>query len=124
MRILKTRWFHKWAKKERLTDGALRKAVTEMERGLIEADLGGYVYKKRVALPGRGKSGSVRTIIAYRVEDKAFYVYGFAKDKRANIRDDELKAFKIVAENLLSHSDEQHNQLLTIEELVEVENHE
>jgi hypothetical protein len=36
----------------------------------------------------------------------------------------ELKAFKIVAENLLSHSDEQLNQLLTIEELVEVENHE
>lgn len=77
-----------------------------------------------MALPGRGKSGSVRTIIAYRVEDKAFYVYGFAKDKRAKIRDDELKAFKIVAENLLSHSDEQRNQLLTIEELVEVENHE
>ena len=92
-----------------------------MEQGLIEADLGGHVYKKRVALPGRGKSGSLRTIIAYRLEDRAFYVYGFAKNKRANIRDDELKVLKVVAENLLSHSDQQLNDLLAVEELVEVE---
>ena len=121
MRVFKTRWFNKWAKKEKLPDSALLKAVEEMKRGLIDADLGGHVYKKRVALPGRGKSGSLRTIIAYQVEDSAFYVYGFAKNTRANIREDELKAFKIVAENLLSHSDKQLDQLLNVEELVEVE---
>lgn len=120
MRIFKTHWFHKWAKKEKLTDKALQKAVAEMEQGLIDADLGGHVVKKRVALAGRGKSGGLRTIIAYRVEDKAFYVYGFAKNTRANIRDDELKAFKVVAENLLSHSEEQLVKLLNFDELVEV----
>ena len=82
MRVFKTRWFHRWARKERLSDEALVSAVGEMEQGLIDADLGGNVYKKRVAFPGRGKSGSTRTIVAYRVEDKAFYMYGFAKNKR------------------------------------------
>ena len=85
------------------------------------ADLGGNVYKKRVALPGRGKSGSLRTVIAYRVEDKAFYVYGFAKGKRANIRDDELKVFKLIAADLLSNDNKGLNRMILAEELVEVE---
>jgi hypothetical protein len=124
MRILKTRWFHKWAKKEKLTDSALRKAVAEMEQGLIDADLGSNVYKKRVALPGRGKSGSLRTIIAYQFKDKAFYVYGFAKGKRANIREDELKVFKLLAADLLSNDDNGLNRMIEAEELIEVENNE
>lgn len=51
MRIFKTPVFAKWARQEKLTDGQLRQAVKEMEQGLIEADLGGHIYKKRVALP-------------------------------------------------------------------------
>jgi len=124
MRIFKTRWFHKWAKKEKLTDSALRKAVAEMEQGLIDADLGSNVYKKRVALPGRGKSGSLRTIIAYQIKDKAFYVYGFAKNKRASIRDDELKVFKLLATDLLSNDDNGLNRMVVAEELIEVESDE
>ena len=49
MRIFKIRRFNQWANKEKLTDAALKKAVAEMESGLIEADLGSHVYKKRVA---------------------------------------------------------------------------
>jgi len=49
-----------------------------MEQGLVDADLGGHVMKKRVALPGRGKSSGARTNIACQVEDKAFFIYGFA----------------------------------------------
>ena len=124
MRIFKTRWFHKWAKKEKLTDSALRKAVAEMEQGLIDADLGSNIYKKRVALPSRGKSGSLRTIIAYQIKDKAFYVYGFAKSKRANIHDDELKVFKLLAADLLSNDDEGLNRMIVAEELIEVEDNE
>ncbi|MBL1276423.1 MAG: type II toxin-antitoxin system RelE/ParE family toxin [Ectothiorhodospiraceae bacterium] len=105
MRIFKTRPFHRWAIDIKLADEALSSAVDEMERGLIDVNLGGHVYKKRVALKGRGKSGGVRTIIAYRIEDKAFFVYGFAKNARANISSDELKAFKKLANELLSHRD-------------------
>ncbi|NQZ08237.1 MAG: type II toxin-antitoxin system RelE/ParE family toxin [Algicola sp.] len=65
MKIFKTHWFNKWAKKENLPDNALIVAVMEIERGLVDANLGGHVVKKRVAMPGRGKRGSMRTIVAY-----------------------------------------------------------
>ena len=64
MRIFKNKAFNKWADKEGLSDGALRIAVDEMECGLIDADLGGHLMKKRVAVGGRGKSGGVRTLLA------------------------------------------------------------
>ena len=59
MQILKSRAFSKWSAKEGLDDDALRNAVDEMERGLIDADLGGHVVKKRVAVKGRGKRGGL-----------------------------------------------------------------
>jgi hypothetical protein len=95
-----------------------------MEQGLIDADLGSNIYKKRVALPSQGKSGSLRTIIAYQFKDKAFYVYGFAKGKRANIRDDELKVFKLLSADLISNDDDGLNQMIEAEELIEVDNNE
>ena len=52
MRIFKSKSFCKWATKEGLTNKALVAAVTEMEEGLIDADLGGNVYKKRAAIEG------------------------------------------------------------------------
>ena len=60
MKIYKTKWFHRWAAREGLADTMLHKAVSELEAGLADA-LGGYVYKKRIGLPGRGKRGGVRT---------------------------------------------------------------
>ena len=71
MRVFKTKAFHKWAAQERLTDVVLRAAAKEMAQGLIDADLGGYVVKKRAALPGRGKSGEVRTLVAFKRGSKA-----------------------------------------------------
>ncbi|WP_343294037.1 type II toxin-antitoxin system RelE/ParE family toxin [Vandammella animalimorsus] len=56
-RVFKTRYFSRWMHKTALTDPALCAAVEEMRCGLVDADLGGGVVKKRVALPGRGKSG-------------------------------------------------------------------
>jgi hypothetical protein len=35
-----------------------------MANGLIDADLGGGIVKKRIALPGQGKRGSTRTLLA------------------------------------------------------------
>lgn len=66
MRYFKTRAFNRWAGKAGVTDTVLLKAVADIERGLIDADLGSYLLKQRVALPGRGKSGSARTLLATR----------------------------------------------------------
>ena len=120
MRIFKTRWFDKWAAKQGLTDKVLVAAIREVENGLVDADLGGHVYKKRVALPGRGKSGGLRTLIAFRAVDRAFFVYGFAKSERTNISTKELKALRLLAEQLLSYTPPALTKGLQAEELTEV----
>jgi len=120
MRIFKNKAFNKWATKEGLCDSVLRAAVVEIERGLIDADLGGHVVKKRVAIDGRGKSGGVRTLLAYCVNNKAFFVYGFTKNVRANISQDELKALKNLAKELLAYSDQMLETLIEKKALIEV----
>ncbi len=122
MRVFKNKAFSKWATKEGLDDQVLWLAVDEMERGLIDAHLGGHVFKKRVAIRGRGKSGGVRTLLAYRIADKAFFMYGFAKNTRANINIDELKALKYLASELLAYSNKQLDEAVKHGELIEVEN--
>jgi hypothetical protein len=74
-------------------------------RGLIDADLGGGVIKQRLAREGQGKSGGFRSIVLFRRSEKAFFVYGFAKSDKDNIRRDELKAFRKLAGEMLSLDD-------------------
>lgn len=85
MRIFKTRTFSKWAVSEDLSDKGLTAAINEIEQGLVDAKLGGGLYKKRVAIGIKGKSGGLRTLIALRHKDKAFFIYGFVKSQRTNI---------------------------------------
>ena len=63
MSVFKTRAFNRWSEKAGVSDTALLKAVADIERGLVDADLGSHLFKQRVALPGRGKSGSTRTLL-------------------------------------------------------------
>ena len=71
-------------------------AVDEMERGLIDADLGGGVYKKRIALPDRGKSGSTKTLIATNQEELWIFLTGFEKNERSSTQK-ELCAWKMIS---------------------------
>ncbi len=121
MRIFKTRWFNRWATKEKVTDETLRSALTEMERGLIDADLGGHVYKKRVSIQGKGKSGGVRTLVAFKLGNVAFFLYGFAKNKQANINDKELRALKLLAAELLSYDRRALGRAVSAGELIEIQ---
>ncbi|RRD22027.1 type II toxin-antitoxin system RelE/ParE family toxin [Brucellaceae bacterium VT-16-1752] len=107
VQIFKNAWFERFARKQRITDVALIEAVRRAERGQIDADLGGGVIKQRVARAGRGKSGGFRTIILYRQERRAFFVFGFAKNEQANIEDVEEVQFKKMAKELLALSNEQ-----------------
>ena len=121
MRIFKSKTFARWMRKEGLEDAGLVVAVREMEAGKIDANLGSSVYKKRVALPGRGKSGSVRTLIAYQDGEKAFFMFGFAKNERANVSATELKAFKLMANILLTKNDANLKKDLKAKTLIEVD---
>ena len=102
MRIFKTRWFARYAKRERIADAALREAISRVERGLIDADLGGGVIKQRVARAGRGRSGGYRTFIVFRQGDRAIFLFCFAKSDRDNIDDDELESLRRAASGWLS----------------------
>jgi hypothetical protein len=101
-RVFKTRHFQRWMRKTELTDDALCAAVEEMVAGLIDADLGANVVKKRVGLPGRGKRGGARTLVATNKGTRWFFVFGFEKNERSNISDSELEALKDIAADLLA----------------------
>jgi hypothetical protein len=106
-RVFKTRHFARWMRKTELTDSALCSAVVEMTQGLIDADLGGGVVKKRVGLAGRGKSGGARTLVATNKGARWFFVFGFEKSDRANIAPDELEALQNIAHELLARTGSQ-----------------
>ncbi|MDR2001095.1 MAG: type II toxin-antitoxin system RelE/ParE family toxin [Zoogloeaceae bacterium] len=106
-RIFKTRYFQRWLCKTELTDSALRKAVEEMATGLIDADLGGGVVKKRVGLAGRGKRGGARTLVATNKGNRWFFIFGFEKNERDNISSAELRELKNYADDLLARTSQQ-----------------
>lgn len=120
MRIFKNRWFAKFAKKEKISDDALFKAIQEANEGNIAGDLGGSVIKQRLPKNGKGKSGGYRTIIIFKKGDKAFFVYGFSKNDRENITDEELDGFKDLSKSLLSLSDIQIMELIEKDTLQEI----
>ena len=111
--MFKTRTFARWSRKAQVSDQALRKAIIEMVAGLIDADLGGSVYKKRVPLLGRGKSGGARVLVATKHADRWFLLYGFGKNERANIDDRELVALQKLASALLSMTSVQLEHAVT-----------
>ena len=119
-RILKTRTFNRWLRKTLLTDTALLKAIDEMEQGLVDADLGGNVYKKRVALPGRGKSGSTRTLIATNRQNRWFFMFGFEKNDKENITQAELAYLQDVAQIFLGYSNDELQLAIDKGEFLEV----
>jgi len=103
-----------------LADQALCVAVSEMARGLIDADLGGGVVKKRVPLPGRGKRGGVRTLVATNKGSRWFFVFGFEKNERADVSARELEALQAIAVDLLKLSSTQLDANVEREALQEI----
>ena len=102
MSIYQTRWFERWARKQGLTAPSLCAAVREMTDGLYDADLGGGLFKKRIARPGQGKSSGFRTLVATNKGNRWIFVFGFPKSERGNIDKDEEEALKKLAAHLLS----------------------
>lgn len=121
MRIFKNKAFHYWTEEVGLSDDKLKEAVNEISNGLYEANLGGNIFKKRVALAGRGKSGGARTIVALKSDANTFFIYGFAKNARSNISEKEEFALKKLAKLYFSFSDNELTHAVCTGELFEVE---
>lgn len=102
--VYKNKPFARFAKKARITDADLWKTAQLANEGVIDADLGGGVIKQRIARAGEGKSGGSRSIILFRKNDRAVYVYGFEKKDLANIKSNELEAFRELAQVILGYT--------------------
>ena len=120
MRVFKNTWFNRFASKEGITDAELREATSQLEAGQADADLGGSVYKVRVARQGKGKSGGYRVIVFFKSEQRTFFVYGYAKSDRANIDRGELQALRLDAKYQLAMTDEQIEAWLKNRTLIEI----
>lgn len=121
MSVYQTKEFARFARKAKLTPRALLAAAAEVTNGAFDADLGGGVFKQRVAREGGGKSGGFRTILLHRRGHHAFFVHGFAKNEKANISAKELKALKRLADELLGLSDVKIAKAADAGELIEME---
>ena len=120
VRIFKNTWFNRFVNKEGISDDELRETADLLEKGQADANLGGNVYKVRLARHGEGKSGGYRVIVFFRSEKRTFFIYSFSKSDRTNIDKGELRAFKADAKVNLSLTDKQINDRLKRRTLIEV----
>lgn len=104
MEIFKRKDFARWQAAHRLSDEMLCKAVDEMCRGLVDASLGGELFKKRVAAQGMGKRGGYRTLVSARIGNRCVFLYGFAKSDKATITQEEQKALQFAGKVFLDLS--------------------
>jgi hypothetical protein len=122
VRIFKTKLFARFARRERISDGALCEAVSRVEKGLVDADLGGGVIKQRIARQGQGRSGGYRVLLAFRDKERTIFVYGFTKSDRDNIDDQELAVVREVSASWLAADAKMLGLALAQGLLIEVQN--
>lgn len=120
MRVFKNKWFARFARQEDINDLVLCAAIERAERGLIDADLGGSVIKQRIARANEGKSGGFRSIILVHTQERAVFVFGFAKNKKANISQDELNDFRDLAQEILTYTNQQMQTATALKKFIEV----
>jgi hypothetical protein len=120
MKRLKTKWFWKWAKKQKISDERLLKAMDDLQNSLSSVSLGGGLYKVRIASDNSGKSSSYRTIIVYRRNERAVFIYGFMKKEQDNLSSEELKSFKTLSKDILQLSEEALSQAVEKNVFIEI----
>jgi hypothetical protein len=98
----------------------LRKTVNRLEAGQADADLGGGVYKVRVARPGEGKSGGYRVIVFFNSEERTFYQYEFSKSDRGNVDQKELRLYKKIAKTKFAISEKELTDAVNAGKLIEI----
>ncbi len=123
MRVFKGKQFSRWATGEAISDSDLCQAAAEAFAGQYDADLGGYLFKKRIARQDGGKSGGYRTILGFRKSDskRIFFLYGFPKNVRANITVKERSALNANASALVDTTDHQIDALKAKGTILELE---
>ena len=112
--------FARFARKENIKDGELLDIIDQLEKGQADADLGGDVYKVRLARSGKGKSSGYRVVVFFRRGNRTFFQYAFPKSFRDNITEKELRFFKKLAKSYLSLTEEQLTEAIKAGEFIEI----
>jgi len=120
MQVYETKKFKKWAAKNKIADEKLLNAISEIDNDLGIVDLGGSLYKARIA-KNKGKSGGYRTIIIYKKEFRSLFIHGFEKNKINNISNSELSIFKKNAGDFLEYSEAEIKKMLELGEILKLE---
>ena len=121
MRVFKVKGFARFQRKEGIHDEALCRVVRDAEAGLVDADLGQGLIKQRVARRGQGKRGGYRTIVAYRSDTRAVFLFGFGKSSKSNLDPDELAELANRGTVWLEASDAVLERALLSEDLMEID---
>jgi len=121
MRYFKTKDLKKWARRERVTDVHLMQVYAEFIEGLYEADLGNGLFKKRIGLGNKGKSGGGRIILFYKIDDAVVFCMGYSKSEKDNITQEEKDHLKVLADLFRSFNDKKYDLAVEKEVLFEIE---
>ena len=115
-RVFASKPFMRFARRFAISDAELWRAVN----GEYDVDLGGGVFKFRLARHGEGTSGGARAIVAMKVGQRIVLMFGFEKKDQANIKADELRAFRKAAHVYLSYSEEEMTAIVKQNSLLEI----
>jgi hypothetical protein len=116
LRVFASKPFMRFARRFGVSDSELWQAVN----GEFDADLGGGVFKFRLARHGEGTSGGARAIVAMKVGQRVVLMFGFEKKDLANIKTDELRAFRKAARVYLGYSEEEMTAIVREKSLTEI----
>ncbi|WP_029030235.1 type II toxin-antitoxin system RelE/ParE family toxin [Salinarimonas rosea] len=124
MRIFKTKEFARLARKARLTDGDLRGVIRRAEAGQIDARIGKFLIKQRVASESKGKAKAYRTIVCHMIGTRAVFLDLFSKSETASLTKLETEAYRDAAKEMAALSNETVDRLMDELEWIEIDNDE
>ena len=120
MRVYRMKTFRRFQRKEGIGDDELREEIRRAERGLVDAELGGGIIKQRIARRGQGRSQDIASSLPIARSACAVFLYGFAKNEKDNISDDELSALRQIAADLLRASQDDLERMIRDNRLTEL----
>ncbi len=116
LRVFAFKAFVRFARRFQISDGTIWKAIG----GPFDADLGGGLYKYRIARIGEGKRGGGRVLIALRAGQRAVLMFAWEKSDMENIGPDELREYRELAKIYLGFTELQMDELVRNKVLIEI----
>lgn len=120
MKIFVTKTCAREARRLKIGSPELCGAGESVERGAVDADLGGGMIKQRIARPNAGRSGGFRAIILNLHDNRLLFVDIYAKSRLDNISKRDMAAYRALSKFIRNLSEEKFSDMLKNGSIVEV----